>query len=1031
MTSRIHARRIRRRQLLLGAAATALNICTAATVAAQPAPPVLQADGNTILASDQHQSDASVKSIVAGPQAELQGAAEGSTLQVTDNVLRANARANVAAATWEPDTTGSLKSEAATLSTGWSGTNASGGIVIASRQQAQGTAVVGKIGGAGSPTRLGAALTSVSDSSVHVDANNLEAGGTGNEASSALSLTNLSPGLSAGIVNDQAITDASRVRAAQFGDLRLSANALTDASVEISGNSTRALAHGNNAANALSVNAVAVGGVGAGGPPSTVDTGSNEGEVHAQFGVLSNQRLDGTVAAKNAGSALVQIGGAARGSSIVNDANQLAAGSYGNRVDNSLSLNTPTIATDNTGGGTANVTNMQLVNAVAVSARVGQGPRSVVLSDLAGSTASLSGNSVTAAATGNQADGNRLTVTAASLMPGQGSGGEGGGHGPGIPPVIGTAAVTEVGDMTVSAPLSVQNVQINQGLIAASQEQSLNSLSVGGALSGSALDLSGNAVTVSASGSRASNDLSISGSNVGSAADLNNLQLGLGSISATIGSTTNRSGFTAWTRGAIDDSTVAVLGNELTASANQNSATNALSVEGARLVSTSGHSNAEAGSLAEGLGAAGDFALANTQEILGGYQLPAVISAEVHGAFGATSGGPNTGSSFAVRDNGQTASATGNTVSNALALKSAWLGAPGEGAPGSALASTQSARANIIAASDMVLSVPAGLSSSSAEIAGNSSIAFARMNSASNALSIDAALIGPLSNLPAFVENSAGAPPQAMGDHVLANTQSATGSVSASSSIGAIGTNGPLDGASLVLNGNTAQASAAANSASNSLAMVSAVAPAASVALVNSQSSMAAVGATARLDAGGTGALSGSQSGISANSAIAQATGNGSSNAMTLSGATGYDCVPDLASVTTGPLNSGAGPAVLSNAQMNAGAVSSLALVRNASLTTPTGNLAGSAVDVTGNIATATAYGNSAANNITLTSATAFPAAGIVNNQVNTASVTAVAGAALTLTPAAMTGSRATFAGNAVTAQAVGNYASSTISFGR
>lgn len=1031
MTSRIHARRIRRRQLLLGAAATALNICTAANVAAQSAPPVVQADGNTILASDQHQSDASVKSIVAGPQAELQGAADGSTLQVSDNVLRANARANVAAATWEPDTTGSLESEAATLSTGWSGTNASGGIVIASRQQAQGTAVVGKIGSFGSPTRLGAALTNVSDSSVQVDANILEAGGTGNEASSALSLTNLSSGLSAGIVNDQSITDASRVRAVQFGDLRLSANALTDSSVEISGNSTRALAHGNNAANALSVNAVAVGGVGAGGPPSTVDTGSNEGEVHAQFGVLSNQRLDGTVTAKNAGNALVQIDGAASGSSIVNNANQLAAGSYGNRVNNSLSLNAPTIATDNTGGGTANVTNMQLVNAVAVSARAGQGPRSVVQSDLAGSTASLSGNSVTAAATGNQADGNRLTVTAASLMPGQGSGGEGGGHGPGIPPVIGTAAVTQLGDMTVSAPLSVQNVQINQGLIAASQEQWLNSLSVGGTLSGSALDLSDNAVTVSASGSRASNDLGISGSTVGSSADLNNLQLGLGSISATIGSTTNRSGSTAWTRGAIDDSTVAVLGNELTASANQNSATNALSVEGARLVSTSGHSNAQAGSLAEGLGAAGDFALASTQEILGGYQLPAVISAEVHGAFGATSGGPNTGSSFAVRDNGQTASATGNTVSNELALKSAWLGAPGEGATGSALASTQSARAEIMAVSDMVLSVPAGLTSSSAEIAGNSSIAFARMNSASNALSIDAALIGPLSNLPAFVENSAGAPPQAMGDHVLANTQSATGSVSASSSIGAIGTNGPLDGASLVLNGNTAQASAAANSASNSLAMVSAVAPAASVALVNSQSSMAAVGATARLDAGGTGALSGSQSGISANSAIAQATGNGSSNAMTLSGATGYDCVPDLASVTTGPLNSGVGPAILSNAQMNAGAVSSSALVRNASLTTPTGNLAGSAAHVTGNIATATAYGNSAANNITLTSATAFPAAGIVNNQVNTASVTAVAGAALTLTPAAMTGSRATFAGNAVTAQAVGNYASSTISFGR
>ncbi|MFD2781277.1 hypothetical protein ACFS32_09260 [Novosphingobium pokkalii] len=423
MTPRNHARIFRRRQLLLGAAAAALNICAAATVAAQPTPPVVQAGGNTILASDQHQSYALVTSTVADSTAELRGAADGSALQVTDNVLSANARANVAAATWEPDATGSLRSEAATLSTGWSGTSASSGIVIASRQQAQGTAVAGKIGGAGSPSRLGAALTNVSDSSVHMDANTLEAGGTGNEASSALSLTNLSSGLSAGIVNDQSITDASTVKAAQFGDLRISANALSGSSVELSGNSTRALAHGSNAANALTVDAVAVEGVGAGGAPSTVDTGSNEGEVHAQFGVLSNQRLDGTVAAKNAGIALVQIGGAASGSSIVNDANQMAAGSYGNRVDNSLSLNAPTIATDNIGAGTANVTNMQLVNAVAVSARAGQGPRSVVQSDLTGSTASLSENLVTAAATGNQADANRLTVTAASLMSGQSSGG--------------------------------------------------------------------------------------------------------------------------------------------------------------------------------------------------------------------------------------------------------------------------------------------------------------------------------------------------------------------------------------------------------------------------------------------------------------------------------------------------------------------------------------------------------------------------------------------------------------------------------
>lgn len=1023
MTPRTKVRQARRHNLLLSVAGAALNICMAAAASAQTAPDTTGAIGNTILASDQHQSYASVRSLASDPGEQLQGPAQGSSLQVVDNTVQANARGNVAITAWEPETVAANPSMTTALSTGAAGTSGSGDLVIASRQNVEGARVVGVVGASGLRPGLGAALTDVSGSSVKVGANALEAAGIANDASADLSLALLSS-RGAGIVNDQSVTNASRITAAQRADVQIAASQLSGSSLELGSNSTQAIAYGSNSASALAVDGAVASGADAYEVPSSIDIASREGETTAQFAILSNQRLNGSVRANNTGNALVQIGGSALGSSIGNTANQTNAGSYGNRVDNTLAIDAPAVS--GRSSGIANISNLQSVAAASVSARAGEGARTVVQNDLAESTLTLSENSVAAVAAGNQSDGNRLTVNAASVL----TSADGGGVVPGIPPMVGTAAVDPSGSMTVSAPFSVQNLQVNQGKITASQQQTMNSVAIGGAVSDSAVHLADNSVTVGATGSRATNGLAISGATIGTAADLNNLQIGQGSIAAAIGSATQRAGFLATAQGPIEDSTVTVTGNDLTASANQSSAANALSVEGAALVSTSGHSDADAGDLADGVGASADYALANLQQIVGGYQLPVKVSAQVHGAFGTTSGVATSDSTFVVSDNSQTASASGNSVSNDLSVKSASFGAPGRPAIGTALASAQSAQANIKATSDMVLATPSGLTGSSAEIADNSSIALARMNAASNAVTIDAALIGPLSNQPATVEHVAGSLPQASGDHVLANTQSATGSVASSSSV-ALGGSGPLDGATLALNGNSLQASAAANSATSTLSMVGAVAPAASVALVNSQSSTASVKSAALFDGGSTGEVSASQTGLTANSVVAQATGNGSTSAMTLTGANPADCAPDLAVVTTGPLNSGVGPAILSNAQMNAGAVSASAVLRNASLVTPTGDVSASAMEVTGNVAAASAFGNSAGNNITPASATAYPAVGIVNNQINTASVTATSAAVLSVAPTSLSGSRAAIAGNAVTAQAVGNYASSTIAFGR
>ena len=162
------------------------------------------------------------------------------------------------------------------------------------------------------------------------------------------------------------------------------------------------------------------------------------------------------------------------------------------------------------------------------------------------------------------------------------------------------------------------------------------------------------------------------------------------------------------------------------------------------------------------------------------------------------------------------------------------------------------------------------------------------------------------------------------------------------------------------------------------------------------------------------------------------ARGNMATNMLAVSGVAEDDCTPDLASITTGALNSAMAPALLSNVQMNAGGVSAYVASPTVSVSYGSAGVSDSRLGVTGNSVSAAAYGNSATNMVTLASLGSLPASGISSVQTNSGAVTAqVTNAAYTVTSPDISTSRIGISGNSISASAVGNAATSKVTVSR
>lgn len=1014
--------KLRRHRFLFGGAIAALVTSFAFPVVAQP---VSSASGTRVVATDQSQTNTAVTASGIDPFVDLTGDLTSSSVTVANNVASAAAQANKASATLSPTALDLAPSFTGTsITTGPDGTNANASALIATRQNTDQTTVTGNLGGSITGTRLGTSLGDVSASSVKVTGNTEEAIALANDASSTASLTGGAVAGGVGLVNDQSVTGNAAVTADQNGTIRLRANSASGSDLTLSGNLERAIAYGSSAANALTIDATSITAPPSVDLPSTVQAFSVTPSVAAAFAVVSDQRLEGSVKAIDSGWFNERVFGPVDGSSLTSASNSLVAAGYGNQVANTLTLAAPSIASGgDVGGGVANVTNVQQVGAGSVSASAAFGSRLLVDGPLSNSTAALKDNAVVALATGNQADSNQLTVTGGAITAGAGNGG---GVIPPVQDVVGTALADPSGVMTVTAPFSVQNDQRNQGAISATITPAGMPISVAGAVSNASIAASGNSASGTATGNSATNGLTLQGTQLATAADLNSLQLGQGIVSTQIGTTDVPAGVQINLGIGVSGSALSVTGNSVTGSATQNSVNNTLGVTAVSLFNASDHSNAEAGATDGGLGAAADYALASQQQIRGGYQLPVAVNSDVEGTFGVTAGGNVTGSSVAVSDNSQSSAALGNGAANTLTLTAANVGGLSGGATGSALSSIQSGATDVQAVSDMALATPAIGDGSSLTVSGNTNTATARMNSATNTLSVSAASLTPLSGS-TTVQGSLGSVGEVTGDNVLASTQDAQGSVDAKAvTTFAAFAAGPFTRVSTTISGNQTQALATANTATNSLSLTSVTGDGAGAGLGNVQLSFADVTANAStaLANGGGSILNGERT-LTGNVTAAQAVGNSASNAMTL--ASGASVVPGMVTATTGPLNAASVAILLTNSQMNAGGVTAISSAPNAAVG-QTGTINASSAGLTGNTVTAAAYGNNATNTVTLASSGWSPAAAIVNTQVNTAPVTAqVVSASYAVSPVATSGSRLALTGNAVTAQAIGNYAASAI----
>ena len=1016
------SRSTRRQRLLMGGAVLGLVGSLAAPAFATPDPtPGIDATGAQVIVTDQSKAWSPVSATATNPLVEATGAVDGSSVVVTGNATSATARANSASAALTPDARDLEAATGATwLAIGSDGTDGQSPALIATRQATDGASVSATT----TNSRIRARLGDLVDSSATVSSNTQEAVALANDATDTLSLTGVVVGTGAGVVSDQSVGGDAAVSARFSGTAALKVADAPRSDLDVSDNLQRAVAYGNSAANALGIDAVQLDAAASYGTPSIVEANASDPSINAAYAVLADQRVGSAVTASANGGFAVKVGDTAFASNVSNDGNSLVAAGYGNQSTNGLDLSADAIANEQwDGGAVANITNVQSGAAIPVKGLAKGGASIAITGDAVEANLAASDNSVLAVATANRADGNLLSVTANAVDGGEGFGG---GEGP-----VGTALVDGDGAMTVTAPFSVQNDQLNQARVTAKATDTATLITVDTGIIRSNASITGNSADAQATGNAATNGLSLDANSLATAADLNSLQLGKGVVAASVGAAGDRAGAVLSAAGDVVDSSLIVSDNSMTASAAENSVTNSMSIAANSMTNASGHENAEAGTLDYGVGAAADYALANAQEIRGSYQLPVAVKASAYGAFDAAAGDGAVRSALKVTGNSQTASALGNGAANSLTIAATTLGGAEEPAPGSALSSTQAAYTSVDAVSNMRLGATTEAVDSSLLLSGNSNVARARMNDATNSLAVDAVSAGSLSGEPAAALVDVGYGSQVMGDHVLASNQIADGSVSAT----AVTTGQSVDPAvsfvrsSFEASGNETLAEAAANRASNSLALTSAVQGRASAGLLNQQSNYASVGAQATSAYGiGAQASSDASSLVDGNVTTAMARGNMATNALAVSGVAEDDCTPDLASITTGALNSAMAPALLSNVQMNAGGVSAYAASPTVSVSYGGIGVSDSRLGVTGNSVSAAAYGNSATNMVTLASLGALPASGISSVQTNSGAITAQAtNAAYTVSSSGLSASRVEISGNSIAASAVGNAATSKV----
>ncbi|HTN14680.1 MAG TPA: hypothetical protein VL094_07730 [Sphingomonadaceae bacterium] len=899
-----------------------------------------------------------------------------------------------------------------------------------------------------------------------------EAIALGNSGSNGLALSGTGLATGAGIASVQIVGFETNVTAHSASYAFISTKNIEAGSAEVSGNLQRAIAYGASVGNTLAIDGTVLtvgGGIDDTSSTVTYTPSATNGFVldagdaplvQAAYGVLNDQSISTNVSAiaDHVAAFRITVGSVDEHlymGSATNDGNAVVAAAYGTNAANRASLDVGSLTTaDSDFASVLNLTNAQTVSGAldnVIYAEVSGGDYVVlthVEMQLVGSSLSTSDNVLQALAQGNLAD-NRVAVggtgidTAADAL------------------ARGSASV--LGNVTsTDTSFTLNNVQASDGTIIATlrtPDDTAKILTrVGDFVLASSIANDGNSLSAAATGNRADNLMTLDATTLATSSAVTNYQNSQADITAQIGiaggSSYNEGGVRIFLGAdAIENSNFTIDRNSTAGSVTGNVAANSLEISGNSVAPGSAHtiSTAElaAQSVADNSQTLADHNLLSRQ-ISG----PANLTSEVFGTYGidTRSDGDIGAVTMSVSGNSQSSRAVSNTAANSVDIAATNLSA------GSALASVQTSDAAVGATSDLDIYTPGAMTSSSRNLSDNTNLAAATINIVSNRVTVRATNLDPASGTAgnARLINAETSPLDstfAIADHVLANWQEATTSVTATAVTNIFNDDGAglqfdsIDLSSANITGNSTIAEATANRALNALSAEGLASMAGSAGVFNGQISTAVVAASATTDAGV--ALNGNDPVVATlvlssvtlgeNGTAALARGNVAINALDLSSGGNYGpqsgttATVALDSTALGASEVAARGAVL-NLQSNNGAISASSTAASYMIAfdnTGDPSIVESSASVTGNSLSAGAYGNTATNSIALVSLnTGMPTAAIGSRQQNTASVTA----SVTTVAFGISSGRGEVAdsslmvtGNSVATTAIGNSSASAI----
>jgi hypothetical protein len=911
----------------------------------------------------------------------------------------------------------------------------------------------------------------VTDSTLAVTNSTSAALAAGNAAGNSLALTAGALSMSAGLINGQ--NSAGAVTATLDGPITalVAGGATSGSTLTLDSNLQRSIATGNNADNSLTASASTIAVDDAGGPASafkyvpsdTYPVGSDVSfgyQLKAGFVAFNDQAASGAVSASvgfDVPSLLLAVAtGGLTDSAADNSLNAVVAAARGNQAATDLTLS-PTASLSLTDPPSliysplavlANV--QQVTNDTDVTAQItGDGTPPIfttVNGNVSGSTVTLTANQIQALAEGNSATNNfALSGTATVTEP---TGSTPGGLT--IPYFSGSPSSTTV---TADEAFVLSNLQFaGTGTVSAGQDGTGVAASIGGNLTGSTVMIGGstpalgNVIASTATTNLASNTLTLAASDLQASGGLLNAQVSNGATSATVGEPglipSPPSGGTPGSPilgvaldGNVSGSVIGVAENQVSAESTSNAATNTVSstssISASSLAFTTTPLAFFSGPGSFVIAAYGgttlaDVGLLNVQN-LGDSGSSTATANGSYGITNSASAPTYTGSTLSVADNTQQAIALGNEATNSLSL-SPGITEPDTKSVTASLLSVQVVSSNVpdavAASSNMMIGTPMALTDSTLNVSGNSNTASAIANDVTNALTVTGATALPGSeNLQqiGYAQATYNTPAiYAYADYSLVNSQITTGgSVVATATTTLVNNDlyadpGTVSNTSVTVDGNTTLAQALGNRANNSLSVTAAGPVGVTAAVANQQINNAAIDANATIDvtyaigqsptATHNSTTNGSTYSITNNTTQALATGNQAVNALNVSptayGTVGY--------YTGSNVNTGGSPQISTtyavlNSQDNTAPVT--ATVHGASppllpntISTGAGgyvmamytNGAGNVVNITGNSVTAQAIGNNATNTVTLAALnTGTAATGINSVQHNTGNITA------------------------------------------